>query len=197
MALIPWPAIVAVVVASLVQTPPVPKPFPQPGQPATQTPPAKTEPAKPETGKPAAGASTAPQTPANQPAQVPTAAPTVGVPTEATLGAPLYPTSEFLESFDAGRGQRYYLFGTNAAFTEIVAYYKNVLKNGGRSIFEAPPMQQWDLAKFQEQTMAFPPSVVVKDYAWGGAAGYLFVEGQRERRFKTIIQIVPAIAPIK
>lgn len=194
MALIPWPAIVAVVVASLVQTPPVPKPFPQPGQPTTQAPPAKTEPAKPDPkAAPPAGAAQKPAAIAQSPA----AAPAVGIPTEATLGAPLYPTSEFLESFDAGRGQRYYLFGTNAAFTEIVAYYKNVLKNGGRAIFEAPPMQQWDLGKFQEQTMAFPPSVVVKDYAWSGATGYLHVEGQRERRFKTIIQIVPAVAPIK
>ena len=176
-----WPAIVAVAVASLVQTPPVPKPFPQSGQ----TPP-KTEPAKP---------ANMPPMPASAPQ---TAAPALaGVPTEATLGAPLYPTAEFLESFDAGRGQRYYLFGTNAAFAEIVGYYKTVMKNGGRTILEAPAMQQWDLAKFQDQTMAYPPSVVVKDYATSGSGGYLFVDGTKEKRFKTVIQIVPAIAPIK
>ena len=73
------------------------------------------------------------------------------------------------------------------------------MKNGGRTIFEAPAMQQWDLAKFQDQTMAFPPSVIVKDYAWGGSEGYLFVDGTRQKRFKTVIQIVPApsTAPIK
>jgi len=193
MALIQWPAIVALVVASLVQTPPVPKPFPQPGQPAA-APPVKAEPAKTE-----------PSTPANAPvtSQTPPAAPQAaapapaGLPTEATLGAPIYPTAEFLESFDAGRGQRYYLFGTNAAYSEIVGYYKNVMRNGGRTIFEAPAMQQWELAKFQDQTMAFPPSIVVKDYSWGGSEGYLFVDGTTEKRFKTIIQIVPAVAPIK
>ncbi len=175
MALIHWPAIVALGVASLVQTPPVPKPFPQPGQP----------PAAP----------TAPQTP---PAVPQAAAPApAGVPTEATLGAPLYPTAEFLESFDAGRGQRYYIFGTNAAYSEIVGYYKNIMKNGGRTIFEAPAMHQWELAKFQDQTMAFPPSVVVKDYSWGGSEGYLFVDGTTAKRFKTIIQIVPAVAAIR
>lgn len=176
-------AVVAVSVASLVQTPPVPKPFPQPGQtPAAQSPVTKPEPAKAEPVVPA-----------------PPAAAQSGAPTAATLGAPLYPTSEFLESFDAGRGQRYFLFGTNAAFTEIVAYYKNMLKNGGRTITEAPAMQQWELGKFQDQTMAFPPSVTVKDYSWGGSTGYLFVDGTKDRRFKTIIQIVPvpATTPIK
>ena len=66
------------------------------------------------------------------------------------------------------------------------------MKNGGRTIFEAPAMQQWDLGKFQEQTMAYPPSIVVKDYSWNGSAGYLFVDGAKEKRFKTVIQIVPA-----
>jgi hypothetical protein len=184
MPLIHWPAIAAVVVASLIQTPPVPKPFPQPGQPPAKTEPARPDPAKPEVPAMAAGQAQ------------PSAAPS-GVPSEATLGAPVYPTAEFLESFDAGRGQRYFIFGTNAAYTEIVAYYKTVMKNGGRTLFEAPAMQQWDLAKFQDQTMAFQPSVVVKDYTWGGAEGYLFVNGTTEKRFKTVIQIVPAPTPIR
>ncbi|MBP8272885.1 MAG: hypothetical protein KAY59_00555 [Acidobacteria bacterium] len=187
MALIPWPTIAAVVLASLVQTPPVPKPFPQPAQSGAQAPPAKSEPAKPAPGNPAG----VPAMPQPQ-----TAAPT-GTPTAESLGAPLYPTSEFLESFDAGRGQRYFIFGTNAAYTEIVAYYKNVLKNGGRTVFEAPAIQQWELGKFQEQTMAYPPSIVVKDYAWAGSQGYLFVNGTTEKRFKTVIQIVPATPQIK
>jgi hypothetical protein len=168
----PWLAVIAVVTASLVQTPPVPKPFPQPGQPPA---------AQPAPVKPAAPG-TVPET-----QQV-----SAGTSSCTSPGAPIYPTSEFLESFDAGRGQQYCLFGTNAAFTEIVGYYKNVLKNGGRSVMDAPGMQQWELGKFQEQTMAFPPSVVVKDYTWGGSEGYLFVDGVKEKRFKTVIQIVPA-----
>jgi hypothetical protein len=177
MAISPWPVIVASVVASFVQTPPIPKPFPKSGPPATATgaPPPVTTPAQPSTRTPELSS----QAPA-------------GTPTEATLGVSLYPTSEYLESFDAGRGQRYYLFGTNAAFTEIVGYYKNVMKNGGRTVFEAPAMQQWDLGKFNDQTMAFPPSVVVKDYSWNGSDGYLFVDGAKPKRFKTVIQIVPA-----
>jgi hypothetical protein len=58
----------------------------------------------------------------------------------------------------------------------------------------APPMQQFDLGRFQEESMAYPPSVVVKDYTWNGSEGYLFVVGVQEKRYKTIIQIVPATA---
>jgi hypothetical protein len=40
--------------------------------------------------------------------------------------------------------------------------------------------------------MAFPPSVTVKDYTWGGSVGYLNPKrGKEPARFKTIIQIVP------
>src|SRR5437762_6946094 len=56
---------------------------------------------------------------------------------------------------------------------------------------KAPAMQQFDLGKFQDQTMAYPPSVVVKDYSSGATEGYLQVDGTRQRRFKTVIQIVP------
>ena len=57
-------------------------------------------------------------------------------------------------------------------------------------------MQQFDLGKFQDQTMAYPPSVVVKDYAFGTTEGYLQVDGTRQRRFKTMIQIVPMPEPV-
>jgi len=39
--------------------------------------------------------------------------------------------------------------------------------------------------------MAYPPSVVVKDYTWNGSTGYLHVVGTTGTRYKTIIQIVP------
>jgi hypothetical protein len=50
----------------------------------------------------------------------------------------------------------------------------------------------FDLARFREQTMAFPPSVTVKDYTWGGLQGYLNPKaGANPARYRTIIQIVP------
>jgi hypothetical protein len=116
-------------------------------------------------------------------------------PTEAELGVPIHPAADFLDSYDAGKGQRYYLFGTNALYADIVAYYKNKLKDSGREIFKAPATQEFDLGKFRDDTMAFPPSVTIKDYTWtmdgGSSAGYLFVTGTTEKRYRTIIQIVP------
>ena len=116
-------------------------------------------------------------------------------PTEATLGVPIYPGAEYLTSYDAGQGQRYYLFGTNAGFVEIVNYYKTVLKQKGELVYETPGIHQFDIGRFREETMAFPPSVTVKDYTWGGSAGYLNPKrGAQPARFKTVIQIVPAPA---
>ena len=96
-------------------------------------------------------------------------------------------------SFDAGRGQRYYLFGSTTDFLQIVTYYRTLLRQKGELLFEEPPVHQFDLGKFREESMAFPPSVTVKDYTWGGSAGYLNPKrGVEPARFKTIIQIVPA-----
>ncbi len=115
-------------------------------------------------------------------------------PEEATLGgAPVYPTAEFLESFDAGKGQRYYLYGSNTDYETVVNYYRNVMRNGGRELFKEPAMQQFDLGRYDDNRMAFPPSIVVKDYG-SDSAGYLFVDGTTQKRFLTIIQIVPLTA---
>jgi hypothetical protein len=164
-----------VVIAMLVQTP---QPFPKPG-----------------TSKPASPAAPAPQS-SQQPVVQPPAQLAPGpndVPTEATLGVPIYPGAEFLASYDATRGQRYYLFGTNSSFVEIVNYYKAVLKQKGELVFEEPAVHEFDIGKFKEETMAFPPSVTVKDYTWGGSAGFLNPKrGSQPVRFKTVIQIVPA-----
>ena len=121
-------------------------------------------------------------------AQTPPAAPTP----ESPIAAPLYPAAQFLEVIDAGKGQQFHLYGTDSPFTDIVAYYKSTLKNGGRVLFQAPAMHQFDLGRYQEETMAYPPSVVIKDYTWNGSEGYLHVSGGSSKRYKTIIQIVPA-----
>jgi hypothetical protein len=158
-----------VAAAARAQTPPVPKPFPQPGQ---QPPPAAP-----------------PLTPAKPapPSQAP-----AGAPTEVALGVAVFLGAEFLTSFDAGQGQRYYLFGTNVPFADIVAWYKTLLKDKGELVFDEPPVHQFDIGKFKEDVMAFPPSVTVKDYTWGGMEGYLNPKpGAKPARFKTIIQIVP------
>ena len=171
--------LLVVAMSLLLQTP---QPFPKVAPPTSR-------PASPAPADPAQKVA-----PPNAPPSTPVATPTpTDIPTEATLGVPIYPGADFLVSYDAGRGQRYYLFGTNASFTEIVNYYKNVLKQKGELIYEEPAIHQFDTGKFTEETMAFPPSVTVKDYTWGGSAGYLNPNrGKQPARFKTVIQIVPA-----
>jgi hypothetical protein len=152
----------------------VPKPFPKPGEPSTPT-----------TQKPPVA------TPAAQPAAPPPPQ-DASEPAPGSLGVPLYPSAQYITSYDAGRGQRYYLYGTNAPYADIVQFYKNTLKQRGEEVFEQPPVHQFDLGRFREETMAFPPSVTVKDFTWGGSAGYLVPQrGGKSLRYPTVIQIVP------
>lgn len=164
--------------ASRAQTP---QPFPRAG----------SAPQRPSTPAPApaapAAAAPAPQQPAGS------ADP--NAPGPETLGVTVFPGAQFLGSYDAGRGQRYYLFGTTASFVELTAYYRTATGERGDLVFKDPPTHMFmggALARYREETMAFPPSVTVKDWASGGAAGYLNPKrGAQPERFPTVIMIVP------
>lgn len=159
---------------------PVPQPFPRPAEPGSSRPAAPAQPARPAEPQPPGPARPAPPAEAQ-------------APDEATLGVPIYPSARFIASYDAGQGQRYYLFGVAAPFADIVAYYRNVLRSRGSLVFEQPPVHMFETGRFREESMAFPPSVTVKDYTWGGSQGYLVpLAGGRSERYPTIIQIVPA-----
>jgi hypothetical protein len=172
-------AVGCVAASSVAQTP---QPFPRPGE------------QRPPMPAPALPAPAAQQPPiATPPLTSPAPASASDTPTAATLGVQIYPGADFIGSFDAGRGQRFYLFGSATEFLQIVSYYKTLLKQKGELLFEEPPVHQFDTGKFKEESMAFPPSVTVKDYTWGGSAGYMNPKrGAEPARFKTIIQIVPS-----
>jgi hypothetical protein len=109
------------------------------------------------------------------------------------LGAPIYPSAVYLTSYDAGRGQRFYIFGATVPYADLVGYYKTVLKQKGDELFDAPPTHQFETVKFRDETMAFPPGVTIKDYTFGGSAGYPNPKTDATpARYPTIIQIVPA-----
>ena len=171
----------ALVASAGAQTP---QPFPRPGN----AQPARTAPATPQPAPPV------PATQPQPPAAVGSADP--NAPTAESLGVAIYPTAQFLASYDAGRGQRYYLFGTTASFDELVGYYKVQTKQGGDLVFKDPPTHMFTggtLARFREETMVFPPSVTVKDWTSGGSPGYPNPRiGAQPQRFPTIIMIVPA-----
>jgi hypothetical protein len=176
-------AVLALVALQGVLHAQVPQPFPRPpaqGRPAPAAPPPASTKAAPAPPPPVAAL----------PAPAVDAAPT-----EASLGFPLYPNSQFITSYDAGHGQRYYLFGSGVIFPELVKYYQNVLKTKGTLVFEAPATHIFEMGKFDEKTMAYPTGVTIKDYTWGGSAGYLNPKRDgKPERFPSIIQIVPAPA---
>ena len=154
----------------------VPQPFPRPGtaQPAQ---PGRPVPQPPPTAPPA----TAPAKPSPD-----------ASPTEATLGVPVFPGAQFIASYDAGRGQRYYIFGSPATFVDLVGYYRTVLKQKGELVYDVPATHQFDVGKFREETMAFPPGVTIKDFQSEISQGYPNPKpGGQPARFPTIIQIVP------
>ena len=156
-----------------------PQPFPrpnsgqtaQPGRPAPQAPPIAPSPATAAPAKPADAA-----------------------PTEATLGVPIFPGAQFIASYDAGRGQRYYIFGSPASFLDLVSYYRTVLKQKGELVYEVPATHEFDVGKYREETMAFPPGVTIKDFQSDISQGYPNPKpGGQPPRFPTLIQIVPVI----
>jgi hypothetical protein len=108
------------------------------------------------------------------------------------LGVPLYPTAQFLTSYEAGRGQRYYIFGATASFADLVTYYRTQLRDRGNLVFEEPPTHMFEVGRFRDESMAFPPSVTIKDWTFGGSQGYPNPgRGAQPARFPTVIMIVP------
>jgi hypothetical protein len=177
------PAILFVIVFATLGYTQTPQPFPRPA--ATQAP-VTPPPAAPPPGAPIA-----------QPQVPPTPSTASGAaPAAATLGVAVYPGAQFLASYDAGRGQRYHVFGTTAAFADVVGYYRTQLDDRGDLVYKEPGTHMFSggsLGRFREETMAFPPSVTVKDWTSGGSQGYPNPRpGAQPSRFPTIVMIVPA-----
>jgi len=155
------------------QPPPVPQPFPKPGT-TQQAPPARTAP-QPTPAPVKPGQPEAP-------------------PTDAMLGVPIYPGAQFIASYDAGRGQRYYIFGSAAPFVDLVAYYRTALKQKGELVYDFPATHEFDVGKYREETMAFPPGVTIKNFQTDVSEGYPNPKpGGQPPRFKSILQFVPVV----
>ena len=170
------------------QQPPVPRPFPQPGSTAAPPPQRPSQqPAPPTTATPPSTAAVPPA-----PGPVPGSAEKCAAPGEAFLGVPIYPGAQFLACYDAGRGQKFYLFGSATSFLDLVKYYRNVLKKSGDLVFDAPATHEFEVGRFREETMAFPPGVTIKEFKSEISDGYPNpIPNAQPARFPTIIQIVP------
>ena len=173
-----------------------PQPFPRPGeQPRTQRPadpPVNTgSAAPPPASKPNAQAGA--QSPAPTPSPATQKPSDPNAPAAAVVWFPVYPSAQFIASYDAGRSQRYYVYGSTAPFTDIVTYYRTQLDEKGNLVFKEPiPTHMFEVGRFREETMAFPPGVTVKDWSLSGSLGYPNPRpGAQPARFPTIIMIVP------
>jgi hypothetical protein len=158
-------------------------------------PPAQTPVPKPfPTATPAGSGSKPPATP---PVQSATPTQGNGAAIDPLLATSIiYTGAEFLDSFDAGetgRSQRVFMFGTNDAYEAVVSFYKTQLRKNGEEVVKAPRMHQFDVGAFDARTMPQRPGVIVKDYTSPDPAGYIHVAGVTEKRFKTLIQIIPAV----
>ena len=175
------PAEAASSVSLELQNRPVPRPFPQPGN-------AEPEPNRePERDGARITSEPPPLSAAGGLDQNP------AVPTEAALGLPVYPTAQFITSYEAGGGQQFHLFGTNSTFTEMINYYRVILDERGDRVFDAPVATHvFEVGRFREREMAFPPSVTIKDYTGNGSGGFLNPNGGEPAQFRTVIQLVPA-----
>jgi hypothetical protein len=108
------------------------------------------------------------------------------------LNAPVFEPAQFLTSYDAELGQRFYLYGSTRPFAEVVTFYRTNLKEKGELVFDAPATHMFEVGKFKESEVAFPPSVTITDYAWQDSPGYLNPKpGGSPTHFPTVIQIVP------
>lgn len=174
---------------TFAQAPPVPQPVPQPRERSSQP----ARPAAPPPATPSPAAPSAPQQPVTtSPGGQNAPAAPEQAPTEAALGVPVFPNAQFIASYNAGRGQRYYIFGTTASFVDLVTYYRTTLKQRGELTYEVPATHEFDVGKFDEDRMAFPPGVVIKDFQSDVSPGFPNPKpGGQPARFPTVIQIVP------
>jgi hypothetical protein len=113
-------------------------------------------------------------------------------PTAENLGVPIFPGAQFITSYDAGRSQRYYIFGSDKTFIDLVAWYRTMLKQKGELVYDVPATHEFDVGKYDEDRMAFPPGVTIKEFKGELSEGYPNPKaGAQPARFPTVIQIVP------
>ena len=77
-------------------------------------------------------------------------------------------------------------------YADVVLFYRTQLDERGDVVFKEPPTHMFNVGRFRDETMAFPPGVTVKDWTWGGSQGYPNTKlGAEPARFPTVVMIVP------
>ena len=98
---------------------------------------------------------------------------------------------QILHDLDQERGVET-LNAARSTFADLVTYYRTVLKDKGDLVFQDPPTHMFEVGKFNNDTMSFPPGVTIKDFTSGGSQGYANPKpGAQPARFASVIMIVP------
>ena len=100
-------------------------------------------------------------------------------PTEGSLGVPIYPAAAVHHVLRRRARTALLPLWHHRRLRRDRAVLQDTLKQRGELVFEEPPVHQFDIGRFREETMAFPPSVTVKDYTWGGIGGISESEARR------------------
>jgi hypothetical protein len=186
-------ALAAIAVCAADAQPPVARPQPPPPAPNAKAP-AKPGSVTTPSQAPATPQQPSPKPPAPAPA-APSKAPSAAAeapPAACQQGAAVLTGAQYLESYDAGLGQYFCLYGSTQPFADVVTYYRMALKDRGELVFDIPATHMFEVGKFKETEVAFPPGVTVKDYTSGGSPGYMNPRpGATPPFFPTVIQIVP------
>ena len=110
------------------------------------------------------------------------------------LGVPIYPGAQFIAS--SRRRTRPALLHLRLAggVRRSGDDYRTALKQKGELVCDVPATHEFDVGKFNEDTMAFAPGVTIKDFQSDISQGYPNPKpGGQPARFPTIIQIVPVV----
>ena len=161
----------------------VPQPFPgRPNPPRTVPPPPKTVPPPAETPRLRPRPSRSGRPLRRKPPQQ-----------RRRSGSRFTPTRSFWRRTTPAGGSGITCSAVSSHLRRWSSIYQNALKNRGTLVFDAPATHIFEIGRFREETMAFPPGVTVKDYTWNGSTGYINPKKNTQpARFPSVIQIVPS-----
>ena len=84
---------------------------------------------------------------------------------------PIYPARNSSRRTTPGRGQRYYLYGSDCLVCGAGQVLPERAEERGELVFDAPATHVFEVGRFREETMAYPPGVTIKDYTSNGSRG--------------------------
>jgi len=107
-------------------------------------------------------------------------------------GCRFFPGAQFITSYDAGRGQRYYIFGTAGVVCRTRGLLSDRAQQKGELVYEVPATHEFDVGKYREETMGFRGRDESRTSVGDLARDIpILNRGRTACKISTLIQIVP------